>query len=326
MSDKEKKVETSSFRKVHKVEVEKKPLELSKKTIGTIVLVIVLIAGGMTGYLIYSNNNGDKYTSKVTGGSKEVITGDVTITKQGYYEYLLDNYGSNQILTDAYNKIASKEITDTKKINEKVEELEKKYKTNYGSLKAYATAQGYSDVKELEEKVIIPSAKLDLMEAKYLDDNFKKITDKYYVSYLKVITYSKESQAVNAIKKASDSKAFNQLAKENSGTYKDYGLVSKVSSTTTIDANIIKKAETFSKITKNGIYKDAVKLSTGSYAIVYIYNTDKTSNKSSIIQSLGSNEDVKKDIEAYYLKKYKFTVYDKKLKKAIKELNKDFVD
>ena len=72
--------------------------------------------------------------------------------------------------------------------------------------------------------------------------------------------------------------------------------------------------------------KEAVKLSTGKYAVVYVYNTDKNAQKNDIVENLLNLGDVKTDIESYYLKKYKFTVEDKKVKKQIKKISSKYVD
>ena len=68
------------------------------------------------------------------------------------------------------------------------------------------------------------------------------------------------------------------------------------------------------------------KLSTGKYAVVYVYNTDKSAQKNDIVENLLNLGDVKTDIESYYLKKYKFTVEDKKVKKQIKKISSKYVD
>ena len=60
--------------------------------------------------------------------------------------------------------------------------------------------------------------------------------------------------------------------------------------------------------------------------VVYVYNTDKTAQKDDIVKNLLNLGDVKTDIESYYLKKYKFTVEDKKVKKQIKKISSKYVD
>ena len=81
----------SSFRKVHKVEVKHEhTFKFTKKAAALIVLVVILIACGITGYVLTSNNDG--YSVKVSD-NKKLITGDVTITKQGYFENMLKSSG-----------------------------------------------------------------------------------------------------------------------------------------------------------------------------------------------------------------------------------------
>ena len=82
----------------------------------------------------------------------------------------------------------------------------------------------------------------------------------------------------------------------------------------------------FTSLKTDGVYKEAVKLSTGKYAVVYVYNTDKSAQKNDIVKNLLNLGDVKTDIESYYLKKYKFTVEDEKVKKQIKKISSKYVD
>ena len=48
--------------------------------------------------------------------------------------------------------------------------------------------------------------------------------------------------------------------------------------------------------------------------------------KNQITENLQNLTDVKTDIESYYLKKYKFTVEDEKVKKQIKKISSKYVD
>ena len=55
-----------------------------------------------------------------------------------------------------------------------------------------------------------------------------------------------------------------------------------------------------------------------------VYNCQ--SPESDITEKLQNLTDVKADIESYYLKKYKFTVEDEKVKKQIKKISSKYVD
>ena len=306
----------AEYKQIHKVEVEKKPFKLTKKMIALLVIAIVLVVGVITAYIVTADKDG--YTSSVQNSSSEVISGDVSVTKKGLYEYLLDNYGANEVLNEAYNKITAKEITDKDAINTKVKELKQRY--------AYAKNQGYSDAKAFEKEVVVPEAKSDLLEEKYLDTKFNDVCKKYNVSYLKIVEYSKESEALKALKTVTSADAMTALMNANTSSSTDLGFVCSKSSTTTVDKKIIKALSKFTSLKTDGVYKEAVKLSTGKYAVVYVYNTDKSAQKNDIVKNLLNLGDVKTDIESYYLKKYKFTVEDEKVKKQIKKISSKYVD
>ena len=175
----------AEYKQIHKVEVEKKPFKLTKKMIALLVIAIVLVVGVITAYIVTADKDG--YTSSVKDGSTEVISGDVSVTKKGLYEYLLDNYGANEVLNEAYNKITAKEITDQDAIDAKVKEQKNRYAEYSGSFETYAKNQGYSDAKAFEKEVVVPEAKSELLEEKYLDTKFNDVCKKYNVYYLKII-------------------------------------------------------------------------------------------------------------------------------------------
>lgn len=314
----------AEYKQIHKVEVEKKPFKLTKKMIALLVIAIVLVVGVITAYIVTADKDG--YTSSVQNSSSEVISGDVSVTKKGLYEYLLDNYGANEVLNEAYNKITAKEITDKDAINTKVKELKQRYAEYSGSFETYAKNQGYSDAKTFEKEVIVPEAKSDLLEEKFLDTKFNDVCKKYNVSYLKIVEYSKESEALKALKTVTSADAMNTLMNANTSSSTDLGFVCSKSSTTTVDKKIIKALSKFTSLKTDSVYKEAVKLSTGKYAVVYVYNTDKSAQKNDIVKNLLNLGDVKTDIETYYLKKYKFTVDDEKVKKQIKKISSKYVD
>lgn len=318
----------SSFRKVHKVEVKHEhTFKFTKKAAALIVLVVILIACGITGYVLTSNNDG--YSVKVSD-NKKLITGDVTITKQGYFENMLKSSGAQKIVDDAYNGIVNKLIPTSKyqsDIDKIVKSKEKEYASYMGSLKSYATTMGYSSVSAFEKASVIPEAKQEVLKKKYFTDNYNSVIKKYKVSYIKAITVSKESEAIKLIKQATDEKAFNKLMKNK--TYKsnatDYKMVTTKTSTSTLNKSIKAKLGEFSAMSKDGVCKTAIRQSSNKFVVVYVYNTDKTANKDKIITALTNLSDTSSDVEVYYLNKYKFTVYDKKLKAAIKKINKNYI-
>ena len=103
-------------------------------------LVLLLI-----GAAILTGCSSSGYSVKVTDSNKTIVSiNGMTITKQDYFERLLDDYGSSQILSDALTAIADKEITDQDEINKLLKEREKLY-SQYadGDLESYAQSMGF---------------------------------------------------------------------------------------------------------------------------------------------------------------------------------------
>lgn len=288
-----------------------------------IIIVCVCLIGGC-GYGLYKsfNKKDDSYVTHVQNGDSTVAkTADITITKDDLYEYFLDNDGTNMTLNSAINYVADQEITDKDAINAKVEELKQQYLqyTESSDLDTYAKSAGYEDEADFVKHTLKPNAKLQLLQEKYVEDNFKSLLKEYKVKYIKYFTVDTESQALKIIKECTSEDVFTNYFNENSGT--DAGLVTKESSS--LDSKIIKKLD---KFTKDGIYAKAIKTSESKYAIVWVYNTDKSNLKDEIKESLTSISDFSTKCETYYLRKYNFDVYEPTIKSKIKKSSKDYFE
>ncbi|MBO6047099.1 MAG: hypothetical protein J6P61_05015 [Erysipelotrichaceae bacterium] len=324
----EKSVDMSQYRRIQR-ETETKTTTsfidrikgLSKRTISIIAVAVVVVIAAIV-LLTGKGKSTTAYTSQLSDGKTTICTGDVTITKQGYYEYLLKNYGADEVVNTAYNTVAEKEIDDKDALKKKIKELKKDIKSYMGSLDSYASAMGYDSAKELEEKYIKPQALASLLNDKYLKDNFDTVCSTYKVTFIKQVTFEKESDAVKAIKKATTKKKFDEIFNDSKGT--DLGIVT--TKTSSLDEKLSDILGDLSKISEDGTYSEVVKLSTDQYAVLYIYNTNKEKHKDDITTSLAANTDIAEEIEAYYLKKYKFSVKDKGIREEIKKNHSSYIN
>ena len=266
------------------------------------------------------------YNTKVTDGSTKIISDkEVSVTKQDFYEYLVDNYGAEEVLNQALTAIANVEVTDEDKINELLNERIKSYdQYTDGGIDQYAKDMGYASTEEYKEIVLLPDVKQELLREKYIDDNFDDLIKEFNVCSLKKIVVEKESSALSIIEKATDETAFDKLM-DTYGTdsAEDLGIVTKNS---TLDDNLTSKLVDLSKVEKDGVYSSAIKLSDDTYAVIFVYDTDKEANKDNYLSTLTSNDDIITTVEGYYLNKYEFNVNEDKLKDAIKALSEDYIN
>lgn len=265
------------------------------------------------------------YSVKVSDGSTTLVSGEgIEVSKQEYFEHLLDGYGSSKILNDALTAIADKEVTDQKKIDDLLEEREKTY-AQYadGDLESYAKSLGYQSKDEYINEALLPDVKQELLRNKYIEDNLEKMLTQYQVTSFKKIIVEKESTALSIIKASTSEDEFDKQMKEYTDSSEDAGIVTK--NTSSLDGNLTKKLETLSKMTKDGVYSEAIKLSDETYAVVYVYDTDKK-DKDKYITALTSDQDIQEEIEGTYLKKYNFKVNDSKLKDAIKKISSQYIE
>lgn len=281
-------------------------------------LVMLLLCGGL---LVGCSS---QYSIKVSDPSLKLASGSgLDISKQEYFEYLLDTYGADAVLSEVLTSIADKEVTDQDKIDKLLQERIEIY-TKYGGgdLKQYATSLGYKDENEYIDTTLLPDVKQELLRNKYIEEHFDDLVNEYEISCLKKIIVDKESKALSIIKDSTSEEAFDKIMKEYGTDGEDAGIVTNKSA---LDENLKKMLSKFSKIDKDGIYKDAIELSNGNYAVVYLYDTEKK-DKEDYIQSLTSIDELKTKIEGIYLKKYNFKVYDKKLENTIKDFSDEYIE
>jgi hypothetical protein len=258
--------------------------------------------------------------SSITDGKNVVIEGsEISLTKDDLYHALLENYGSAQIIDIALNFIADKEITDEAAVEAKLTETLDSYASSMpDGIDVYAQDLGFKDGNDYIDTAIRPGIKQDLLREKYVDENYDTLVKDYHVRYLKTIAVDTESVAMDIIDKSTSLEVFNTYLTQYSG--QDVGMVTKES--TSVDANVIDNLDAF---TKNGIYSKAIETTDGKFVVVYVYNTDKKDLKEEIRTQLLSSSGVATDYEIHYLTKYKFDVYENKIKEDIEEINEDYL-
>ena len=283
------------------------------------LLIVLGCALLLTGCAKTSN-----YEVKVSEDSKVLLTiNGVSITKQEYFEKLLDNYGADKIVSQALEKIADKEVTDLDKVEELVKDRKKVYETYLGTtIDEFAKNMGYANEEEFVNDALRPDAKQECLRNQYISDNFDSLVDEYNVTRLKKIVVDLESEALIIIDEAKDEDAFDALMEKHKNKSQDVDIVTK---NTALDDNIIAKLDEFSKLTQDGVVSQPVKLTDGKFAVIFAYDTQRE-DKQEYIETLTVDSAIKEKIESVYLKKYNFNVYDQKLKAAIKRLSSGYIE
>lgn len=287
-----------------------------------------IILAGLTLVLAGCSSNKTVITSKVTDGSNIVATTEsgIEISKQTIYESLLSTYGADKVVDKALISIANKEITDTDKINAKVEETLTSYQSMLGGeegLLSYIQSSGYSTIDDYKKSVLEPNVKKNLLIEKYVEDNFTTLSETYGYSYIQYFTMSTESEAlstINSIDKGE--KTFEDAATESTGSVPDKKLCYTKASSNSIDSNISSIATQF---TTAGMYSVPVALSDGTYAVIKVVDTDREANKEAIISSLTSISDVNSEANVYYLNANDFEVYEEGIVNDIKMINENYI-
>ncbi|WP_249029796.1 hypothetical protein [Tannockella kyphosi] len=278
----------------------------------TLLLAAILLVG-------CTSASEASYITSLPDGDGVVVSGEgVTITYDDIYYYLLESYGAGTVLEEALLYIAQCEITDEDAIQEAIDSLVVDYETYMSmTIDEYAVYLGYPDGDTYIEEVITSSAMNSLLTQKYIGENFDQLVEDYQVKYLKVVEVDTESSALTLISETTDVDAFDALVEEYEGS--DYGIITNQSY---IDENIVAKLDSF---TADGLYSDAILTSTGTYALVYVYNTDLTDYVADVTDTLLYISDVVTLSEVHYLTTYEFSVYEGIIREEIEEYNTDYV-
>lgn len=285
-----------------------------KKKIIPLVIASTLLVG-------CSSSSAINYSSEVSNGDKTAINIDGTeISKNDIYHYLLEQYGSSEVLSLALTYIADQEITDEEAYKTKLDETiaEQKESAGVTSLDDIAKQYGLENEQEFIDKIVSVGVKQEMLKEKYIDENYKKLVKEYKVKYLKTITVDTEAGAKKILEQIEDGSDFDTIMNENGGS--DAGMVT--TETTTVDKNIIKKLD---KFTKDGVYEKVIKTSDSKYAIVYVYNTDTSGVTDEIKSNLSTISDMSTKVESYYLKQYNFTINEKAIEDEINESQPDYL-
>lgn len=282
-------------------------------------LVLLLLCSG----LLYGCSS-STYSVKVSDSDQSLISGsEINITNKDYFEYLLQNYGAQEIVSSLLTSIADKEITDQDKIDELVQEREDQY-AEYadGDLEQYAINLGYESKDDYINNALIPEVKQELLRQKYITENLDTLMEDYEVCTMKKIVVKKESEALKIIEASTDEEAFDKQMEDYGSDAEDAGVVTKNSS---LDDNLKDKLSDLNQVTEDGVYSQAIKLSDDNYAVIYLYDTAHK-NTDNIISALESDGEVQEEAEGAYLKKYHFAVYDDLLESEIKDISDNYLE
>ena len=269
--------------------------------------------------LVGCGSSAVNYSSEVENGSKTAINIDGTeISKNDIYHYLLEQFGSSEILSLALTYIADQEITDEDAFNTRLNEEIASQEESGTSLDDIAKQYGLENRQQYIDQVLSIGVKQQMLKEKYINKNYKKLVKEYKVKYLKTITLDTEAGAKKLLKEIKNGSDFDTVMNENSGS--DVGMVT--TETTTVDSNIIKKLDDF---TKDGVHNKVIETSDSKYAIVYVYNTDTSEVEDGIKSNLSSISDMSTKMETYYLKQYNFDVHEDAIRDEIEETEPDYL-
>ena len=274
------------------------------------------------GLLVGCQSKDPSYSFQVSDHDQVLVKDDkISITKQDYFNELLNQYGPTTVLDKALQLITDIEIKDKKAIDQKIKQKINDYKEyTDGHFDEFIKSSGYENEKDFIKNVVELDAKIDLLYENYIKDNFDKLVKDYEVVSYKTAKFDKESEALEAKKKIKNLKDFESYMNKNDG--EDAGVVTKES---TLDEEIVKILPTLAKMDKDGVYTEAVKLVDGKYALIYVYDA-KNENKNDIISALSTVTPLVDKITGHYLKEYDFEVYDETIKDAIHSLSKEYIE
>lgn len=263
------------------------------------------------------------YQTTVDNGNTVVFkTADGSVTKQDVYEELMKNYGAQTVLSQALKQIANQEAIDQKLVDQAVEEQLNSMKALLGD--TYETtikdSLGFASEEEFIEKQIMPSVRQTLLLGKYVDDHFDALLTEFNFVKLQMITVGSEEEATDLIAKISAGETtFADSLSKSTSQATDLGIVFEKAP---VDQAIIDNLKDF---TVNSLYTIPLPLSTGSYGVVNIVETDESKLTDEIKTTLKNNPSIASKSEIYYLHQYNFKSLDKKLTEDINAISPQYL-
>jgi|GEM_PF-1356513 len=290
------------------------------------LIALLIVASFITAC---SSSSSTSYSTKVDDANTVVVEGkNLSITNQEIYEYLMASYGADYILDEALKIVAKTVIVDQEAIDTAVQEIIDSYINVLGDEAAFnkyvVETLGYTDVDTYINDVMIPSARQNLLSEKYVNENYQTLVENYSFRKLKVITFDTESTAYEVNSAITNGEitfdeAFAQYNTKTSQTEASIGLVSTLSSTSSVDSAIINLLPQLSYI---GHYSVPVTLSdNASWALIFVQETDFEAFKEEATTTMISSSAVRTVVEVHYLKEYNFDVYESIIKKQIQSLS-----
>lgn len=267
-------------------------------------------------------------TAGISNGDKAIITiGKQKITNDDLYQFTKKTYGSSLTLAQIMDKVADREnikITDEleKQANEQVAAAKESMGENFETqLKAY----GYETEEDFKEGDIYPALRQSALVKKYVTSKKTSLFKTYTpvkAEILEAADADKANAALEAIK-GGTSVADAATANGTVETYKgEEAIYTNKSGLPSAVFDKIKSAK------KKGLISTVIEDSTTQkFYVVNVTNTDPTTFEEEAVAEIamkGSTE-LQSACNAYYLKKYDFTIYDKDVYDGIKSTNADYI-
>lgn len=268
-----------------------------KKILLIIASALLLLTGCQDAHATVNNPN-----------EELVKVGDTSITKGEIYTNLLVNFGSYYVVADITEKVVNAEIETTDEIEKEVQEQIESNKSMYGeNWEYFLNSYGYKTEEEFKNSIVL-GLKLNELTKKYVYENWDELIVQYNPKKAIVLSFY-DADSANAalveLKNGVDSQEVATAYNSNSvGTPEIITSQSAYSSEVMSVINTASTSDDYAMIPSND------NLTT---YIIKVLETDPNNIQDEIATTLSSYESIANESDAYYFKKYKFTIYDKTL-------------
>lgn len=264
----------------------------------------------------------DKYTSVSDKNAVVMSVGDVQVTKNELYRFLLANDGFNQTMEAMMGHITAANIEVT-------EELESEAKEQLNSMKemlgdefaSFIKGYGYQTEDEYYEQVILYNIKNTKLIAKYVETKFDQLALTHKPRKVQIIEIKDQAKAKEAHDKLSANETFEAVGKEYGTVYysgKQEVLIANSGLDAAVAA-IIQNTTTATRI------NEIITGSNGNYYIVNVVEGDPEKFKEEALEALAGVAAISDEATRFYLKEAGFKIHDKLVFDQFKQTAPDLI-
>lgn len=264
----------------------------------------------------------DKYTSVSDKKAVVMEVGDVKVTKDELYLFLLANDGFNKSLEMVMGQIINDTIEVTPDLEAKAQEQLDAMKDILGDeFDSFIKGYGYESEQDYYDKVVMYNTKSTALISKYIDTKFDQLALTHKPRKVQIIEVTDKDKAKEAHDKLSANETFETIGKEYGTAYYN-GTEEILLANSGLDAAV---AAMIQNTTTSTRIQEIITGNNGNFYLVNVVEGDPEKFKEDALEALAGVASISDEATRFYLKEAKFEIHDKLLFDQFKSQAPDLI-